>query len=261
MKAIIKEKNYSITKLIYNGYTNTPNSILDLNKFKFLQLIECRNSDLGKIINMCKYVSYLDCKNNLISELDNLPNFIHILNCSSNKLTSLDNLPEKLSKLICSSNKITSLNNLPCGLKYLDCSNCEILNLENLPIGLKELECGVSKMSNLDYLPESIISLTICANFNNNFSLNVENLPKSINMIIYSEILSEKIFVNKNIWNVVKKKYGCIKLEKNTNNKPITFCANPSNFVSSEICDECQNMNMNCMCEYLLNYKDYDSDF
>jgi hypothetical protein len=267
MKAIIKENNFNITKLIYNRQPNVSNSILDLNKYKFLQWVECKNSNLGKIINLCKYISYLDCRNNSIDELDNLPNFINTLYCSLNKLTSLDNLPEKLSKLICSSNKITSLDNLPCGLKYLDCSNCDILNLENLPIGLKELICSVNKMSNLDYLPESIISLTIYIDYkvnnNNNFSLDLENLPKSINTIIYSKNSLPKLFVNKNIWNIDETKYGNVILEKNKNISPktITFCPYPSNFIGSEICDECGIIDINCQCENNIDYIDDDYDF
>lgn len=155
-----------------------------------------------------------------------------------------------------------------CG--YLDI--IEYLNNKNKInlFDLKDLICSVNNMSNLDYLPESIISLTICDDDSDNeiFSLNLENLPKSINHVIYSKNLLPNLYVNKNVWNSIRDDshidiLNVYKLEKKNKiqPKPNIFCPNPSNFVGSEICDECRNMNMNCVCEYLLNYKNYDSDF
>ena len=266
MKVIIKEKNYNITKLYYNK-SNTTDSILelDLGKFKYLQYIECKKSYLSKITNLCKYVTYLDCRNNCINELDNLPNFMNTLYCSSNKLKCLDNLPEKLIKLVCAYNKITCLNNLPNELKYLDCSYCYIINLENLPIGLKELICSCDKITNLDFLPESIIRLTIYGYNNNNFSLDLENLPKSIDFINLSYSIISNLYVNKTIWHITNDYYD-IKLEKNKNlninPKPITFCPYPSEFGSNEICNRCKNIIINCKCYqcdcYKCDYYQYD---
>lgn len=256
MKAVVSETNYNVTKLVDKiiiPQTEIP-TILDLSKFKYLQWVECTNSFLSKIINLCRYITYLDCKLNYITKLDNLPKFLNTLNCSSNKLTSLNNLPEKLSTLICSSNNIIHLDNLPFGLKYLDCSYCDIINLENLPIGLKELICSDSKINNLNFLPESIISLTIChtrENFNYNFSLDLENLPKSTNVVIVDNpTLLNKITFNKNIWNFNNKNKYIKKTTKNNEicNKDITFCPNPSEFGSNELCNCCNDIIINCKC-------------
>ena len=254
-------KNYNLTKLNDILQVNITNEILDINKYKYLQSIECRFWRLKKIINMCKYVSYLDCRDNCITELDNLPDFLNTLYCSSNKLICLDNLPEKLVKLICSYNNITSLNNLPTKLKYLDCSNCDLIDLKNLPIGLKELICDSSRISFLDYLPETIISLTICMNdkTGDDFSLDLDNLPKSIDVISINKLLLPKISMNKNIWYIEKKLFDDVKLKKkvNINNDEIIFREHIPNLKKSEInCENCGIIIVNCKCYH--GYLHYD---
>ena len=242
MKAIIKEKNYNITKLYYNCQPNIDNVILDLNKFKYLQWIECNYSKVVKMTNICKFVVYIICKSNNITELYDLPSNLNTFNCSYNKITCLDKLPIGLKKLICSENRVSQLNNLPNDLEYLDCSYNPIKDLDNLPLGLIELVCGNKELNNLDYLPDSLKYLKINIYSKN---LKLDDLPTGLINVFCCKYLLQRTIIDKNIWKVVSKG---LEKKKFIQYDPITFSPIATNLIDGD-CENCNGLLVNCICE------------
>ena len=255
MYAKISQKiNTSIQKFYYNEKLNEMGAILDLKKFKYINWLECYDSNLGSIININKNIIYINCSINSILVLDNLPEKLNTLNCSGNKITNLDNLPEKLKKLICSNNKITNLDNLPPNLEYLDCVGNNIQKLDNLSWNIKELVVGFNEPYTLDYLPESLKIIVFCDVYNNwrKKELNLKNLPVSLEIIHFNTNELPKIIGNISNWefkknHIINKKY--IEIHE----QPKTFSPTYVDYLDYENID-CENYDYD-------HYYDYDYDY
>lgn len=181
--------------------------ILNLEKFKNLEELNCSNNKITEIINL-PYIKYLNCSNNKISKILFLPNDERLIgiNCKSNPLTHLyypfivkpnkypsnlthlefyeqfndnvDNLPKKLIHLTFGYKFNQPLNNLPDTLLYL----C-FINDNGKYASYSEFN------QPLDNLPNSIIHLYLPDTYN----IELCNLPNSLKIINFGGFYDKSI--------------------------------------------------------------------
>lgn len=98
---------------------------------------------------------------------------------------------EKLEYFDCSNNKITQIINIPYSLKYLNCSNNEIISLEQLPNNIITINCKNNPLKTLHYpiniKPNKYPSKLKKIIFGENFDQPIDNLPKILNEIIFTQ--------------------------------------------------------------------------
>ncbi len=168
-KQVMKQNNFDSIYLSLNRqkYDDSMciDGMIDLKKYYLLEMINCENNKITKIINICPKVKYI--------------------NANSNSIIKFDYLPDNLETLLCDDNKIFELNNLPFNLRHLSCENNKLIKLDNLPFNLKYLSCGVNPLVNLDYLPFGLIELCLYGKMSSLKSL--DNLPYSIKTLTYTD--------------------------------------------------------------------------
>ena len=82
--------------------------ILDLEKFKYLEELNCSNNKITNILNLSTTIKYINCSHNKIKSLLNLPNSLIGINCKYNPIEELyypftvkpKKYPSRLKKLI-----------------------------------------------------------------------------------------------------------------------------------------------------------------
>jgi len=124
--------------LFRKGLTYLPS----LERFKKLQILDCRNNQLTSLPPLPSSLQLLYCQENQLTSLPPLPSSLQELYCSYNQLTTLPLLPSSLQILSCGYNQLTSLHPLPSSLQELYCYDNQLTTLPPLPSSLQELSCG-----------------------------------------------------------------------------------------------------------------------
>ena len=183
---ILKKYKNNVKALDISG--KNIQGILDLNKFKELEELNCSHNKITKIINIPRALKYINCSNNNMTELYGLSDNLTGINCKSNPLQKLyypfnirpNKYPSKLTYLRFGDYFNQLVDNLPSLITHLIFGDYFNQLVDNLPSSITHLTFGDDFNQLIDNLPNSITHLT----FGNNFNQSVDNLPNSLTNLI-----------------------------------------------------------------------------
>jgi Leucine-rich repeat (LRR) protein len=168
-------------KLIENNVSNDMLTYIpSLDRFNNLEILNCSNNQITKLLPLPRKLKQLYCSNNQLTTLPAIPNTLLELSCANNQLTRLPTLPNTLIELNCSDNRLTTLPPLPFKLKNLYCFNNQLTTLPSLPNKLRKLICDRNKLNILPILPNTLLELN-CAN---NQLTKLPQLPNTLEILI-----------------------------------------------------------------------------
>lgn len=190
--------NYDVNSCILDISNKNIKGSINLEKFKYLNILYCQNNKITEIINICN-LKYLNCSDNFIMDL-NLPDSLLGINCSNNPLRKLYypiNIkpliyPKNLTHLIFGDKFNQEVNNLPNGLNYLKFGYDFDMSVDNLPHKLLKKEPIVKlsgKNKTLSDYPCRIKTLI----FGHDFNQPIDKLPGGIEFITFGKLFNQNI--------------------------------------------------------------------
>jgi hypothetical protein len=241
-KTIKLLSKYDLHKKIINISEKNIQGILDLEKFKQLEELDCSSNEITELINIPNTLKYLNCSSNKIKSLLDLPNDLTGLNCKYNPLTKLyypfetkpkkyptnltylefgykfndnvNNLPKKLIGIVFGNDFIQTIDNLPNTIKiiefkaYQECQYPITLfdkHIDSLPNSLEKLILSSMFNHPVNNLPNSLVYLS----FGYNFNQNLDNLPINLKYLefrsVYTSRYQESSKFNHPLMNLPKK--------------------------------------------------------
>jgi hypothetical protein len=106
--------------------------ILDIECRGFLEVVECENNMIKKLVNITNELEELYCDNNLVEIVElHDADLLNTLSLENNGLKKIISLPETIKRLFISNNPISNICcKLPDKLEYIDVSNTNISYLD-----------------------------------------------------------------------------------------------------------------------------------